>query len=160
MSRHDERPNPDGLLPHASESPRWTPFPPWASVALIVSVTVVSYLPAMQGKFLWDDDAHVTRPDLRSVEGLYHIWFEPDATQQNYPLLHSAFWLEHRLWGDAPLGYHLANVLLHSAAACLVLAVLGKLQLPGALLAAVVFALHPVHVESVAWIPEIGRDTA
>ena len=77
----------------------------WAC-ALIFLVTVVAYLPALGSGFIWDDNGHVTRTDLRSLEGLSRIWFEIGATQQYYPLLHSAFWLEHFVWGDAPLGYH------------------------------------------------------
>jgi tetratricopeptide (TPR) repeat protein len=76
------------------------------------------------------------------------------ATQQYYPFFHTAFWVEHNLWGDSLVGYHLTNVLLHAAAASLVYVVVGKLSIPGALVAALVFAVHPVHVESVAWITE------
>ncbi|MBX3750356.1 MAG: tetratricopeptide repeat protein [Opitutaceae bacterium] len=115
---------------------------------------LVAYWPALHGGMLWDDDAHVTRPELRSAEGLIRIWTEPGATQQFYPLLHSVFWLEHRLWGDAVLGYHLANLLQHGLAACLVFLLVRRLELPGAALAAGVWALHPVSVESVAWISE------
>ncbi|HEY4233056.1 MAG TPA: tetratricopeptide repeat protein, partial [Lacipirellulaceae bacterium] len=95
-----------------------------------------------------------TRPELRSLGGLYRIWFDLGATQQYYPLLHSAFWFEHLLWGDEPLGYHLTNLLLHCGVVCLVYAVLRRLRIPGALLAAAIFAVHPVEVESVAWITE------
>ncbi len=80
--------------------------------------------------------------------------FDLGATQQYYPLLHSAFWLEHRLWGDAVFGYHLTNVLLHALAALLVVAIMRRLGLRGAWLAAFIFALHPVCVEAVAWISE------
>ena len=75
-------------------------------------------------------------------------------TQQYYPLLHSAFWVEHRLWGDAVLGYHLTNILLHALSACLLVAILRYLRLPGAWLAGFLFTLHPVCVEAVAWISE------
>ena len=130
--------------------------------ALLVLVTFVAYLPAMRGDFIWDDDAHVTRRQLRSLHGLYLIWFDPSATQQYYPLLHSAFWLEHRLWGDSTLGYHLLNVALHAAAALLVMRIMRRLLTDkfaawadsAAFLAAALFALHPVYVESVAWITE------
>jgi tetratricopeptide (TPR) repeat protein len=125
-----------------------------AALAAICVVTALAYLPAMSGGLLWDDDAHVTKPELRSLIGLYRIWFELGATQQYYPLLHSAFWAEHKLWGDSVVGYHLANLVLHLAAVCLVYLVLQRLKIPGALLAAAVFALHPVHVETVAWISE------
>ena len=97
----------------------------------------------------------MTRPELQSWHGLCRIWFDLKATQQYYPLLHSAFWLEHRLWGDATLGYHLVNILLHVVAAILVAVILRRLAVPGAYLAAAIFALHPVHVESVAWITEL-----
>src|SRR5438132_10850958 len=69
--------------------------------ALLLCATVVAYLPALTGGILWDDNMHVTRADLRSLHGLWRIWFDLGATQQYYPLLHSAFWLEHRIWGDA-----------------------------------------------------------
>jgi len=122
------------------------------AAALIVAVFVV-YQPAWRGGLLWDDNAHVTRPELRSWSGLGQIWSDIRTTLQYYPLLHSAFWFEHRLWGNATLGYHLVNIALHCLAALLVLLVLRRLSVPGALLAAV-FALHPVQVESVAWITE------
>jgi tetratricopeptide (TPR) repeat protein len=122
--------------------------------ALLFYGVLVTYLPALQGGFVWDDAAHVTRPDLRSWHGLWRIWFDPGATQQYYPLLHSAFWIEHWLWGDAVIGYHLVNVTLHAAAACLVVLIARCLALRGAWLAGFVFALHPVCVESVAWISE------
>ena len=122
--------------------------------ALIFGTTLLAYLPVLQGGFLWDDNFHVTQPEMQSVEGLKRIWCEVGATQQYYPLLHTAFWVEHRLWGDAVVGYHLTNILLHAAAACLVVAVVRRLALPGACLAGLIFALHPVCVESVAWISE------
>ena len=121
---------------------------------LLGGATLIAYFPAIHGSFLWDDDAHVTRPELRSVHGLWRIWFNLGATQQYYPLLHSAFWLEDKLWGEAAVGYHLLNILQHASAAFLLLLILRRLVIPGAFLAAAVFALHPVHVESVAWITE------
>jgi protein O-mannosyl-transferase len=121
---------------------------------LLLGGALLAYMPVWHAGFIWDDDGHVTRADLRSLGGLWRIWTEPGATQQYYPLLHSAFWLEHRLWGDAPLGYHLANVALHALAAFLLYRLLRRLSLPGALFAAWAFALHPVCVESVAWVSE------
>ena len=129
------------------------PSPGWIGVILFVAV-FAAYAPALGGGFLWDDDGHITRPELRSVAGLIRIWFELGATQQYYPVLHSAFWLEHFVLGDAPAGYHVLNVLLHATAACLFASVLRRLAVPGAWLAALLFALHPVCVESVAWISE------
>jgi len=125
------------------------------AVALALPAAVVAaYWPALRGGFIWDDDAHVTRLDLRPLHGLWRIWSEPGATQQYYPVLHSAFWLEHRLWGDSALGYHLLNVALHLAATLLLYRVLRRLAVPGAALAASLFALHPVCVETVAWVSE------
>ncbi len=122
---------------------------------LLVGLLVLAYLPALNGGPVWDDDAHLTRPDMQSWQGLGRIWFEVGgATPQYYPLLHSAFWLEHRLWGDAVLGYHLTNLALHAVSALLLLTILRWLKIPGAWLAAFLFALHPVHVESVAWMSE------
>jgi protein O-mannosyl-transferase len=136
-------------------------------VALVAAV-FLTYQPAWQGGMLWDDEAHVTLLELRSLDGLGRIWFDVaawhrvdqpwykafGATQQYYPLLHSFFWLQWQLWGDATLGYHLVNIALHAIAAVLVALLLRRLKIPGALLAAAIFALHPVQVESVAWITE------
>jgi tetratricopeptide (TPR) repeat protein len=121
---------------------------------VILGLVVLAYLPALTGGMLWDDDAHVTQLQLRSLHGLWRIWFDAGSTQQYYPLLHSAFWVEHRLWGDSVLGYHLANVVLHAAAAWLLFTLLRVLSFPAPWLAALIFALHPVCVESVAWISE------
>jgi Flp pilus assembly protein TadD len=124
---------------------------------LIVATTFVIYWPAMHGGPVWDDEFNLTKPELRSLHGLFRIWFDPIATageMQYYPLVHSAFWIEHQLWGDAYLGYHLVNVLWHSLATVLLYLVLEKLSIPGALVAAAVFAVHPVMVESVAWMTE------
>lgn len=117
-------------------------------------VTFLVYQPVWDGGFLWDDEGHVTPPALRSIGGLGRIWIEPGATQQYYPLLHTAFWIQHRLWGDATLGYHVVSIGLHAIAACLVTALAGRLGIAGGLLAGFLFAVHPVHVESVAWISE------
>ncbi len=125
-----------------------------ALASLLLCTTLLAYLPAIRGAVLWDDDGHITKPDLRSLHGLWRIWFEPGATQQYYPLLHSAFWLEHRLWGDSVMGYHLLNIAVHAAAAGLVVCLVRRLLLPGAWLAGFIFALHPVCVEAVAWISE------
>jgi tetratricopeptide (TPR) repeat protein len=125
-----------------------------APFALLFCATLVAYSPALRGGLVWDDISHVTARGLQSLQGLWRIWFELGATQQYYPLLHSAFWLEHRIWGDSVLGYHLTNVALHAASACLVVLIVRRLALPGAWLAGFLFALHPICVESVAWISE------
>jgi protein O-mannosyl-transferase len=122
---------------------------------LLVVLTVLAYIPALSGGFVWDDDAHVTdSPALRTVHGLATIWTEPGAAHQYYPLVHTSFWIEYHLWGLNPFGYHLVNVILQLLNALLVWGLLEELGIPGAWLAAAVFAIHPVHVESVAWISE------
>ena len=122
--------------------------------ALILCATFAVYLPALKGALVWDDSSHITRSDLQSWHGLWRIWFDLGATQQYYPLLHTAFWIEHRIWGDAVLGYHLVNIVLHALCACLVVTIVRRLSLPGAWLAGLLFAIHPVCVEAVAWISE------
>ena len=111
----------------------------WILRVLLIAATTVAYLPAWNGKQIWDDKAHITAPALRSLQGLKEIWFEPGATQQYYPVVHSAFWLEHKLWGDAVLPYHLVNILLHSFSAILLFQILRRLHVPGAWLAAALF---------------------
>jgi protein O-mannosyl-transferase len=133
---------------------RREPSPRLTYAALFI-ITLIAYMPVWHGGVLWDDDAHMTRSALRSANGLWRIWFEVGATQQYYPVAHSAFWILYRLFGDDTLGYHLVNITLHSVSACLLVVLLRRLLVPGAVLAGVIFALHPVHVESVAWITEL-----
>jgi protein O-mannosyl-transferase len=126
----------------------------WFFCLLLAVVTLLAYQPAWQGGLLWDDDAHVGGYALRTLDGLRRIWFVPRTTQQYYPVLHTSFWLQQRLWGDSTTGYHLVNLLLHVGCVVLVLKILRFLRVPGAELAAIIFALHPVNVETVAWISE------
>ena len=132
----------------------------WGMVAVVFGLVLGCYWPALRGGLVWDDPAHVTAPELRSVAGLGRIWTDVRATQQYYPILHSAFWIEHRLWGDATLGYHVVNVLLHAASCCLLALFLRRLWRGSGVpagaewLAALLFVVHPVCVESVAWISE------
>jgi tetratricopeptide (TPR) repeat protein len=125
----------------------------WASLILIAAL--VAYQPAWKGTPLWDDAAHMTQPGLRSLTGLLHIWTEPGATLQYYPVAFSSFWVEDKLWGDSTLGYHLVNILLHVTGALLLFRILRRLEFSVPGLAAAIFALHPVQVESVAWIAEL-----
>jgi tetratricopeptide (TPR) repeat protein len=125
----------------------------WICAALFAA-TLLAYLPALRAGFVWDDDGFVTKPELRSLAGLWRIWTDLSSTEQWYPMLHGFFWVQHKLWGDAPMPYHLVNILLHALAACLLGRVLLRLAIPGAWLAAFIFALHPVYAESVAWITE------
>ena len=122
---------------------------------LIFLLTLVTYVPIFQTGFIWDDDDYVTQNvNLHDRSGLQRIWCEPGATHQYYPLVHTTFWIEYHLWKLHPLGYHVDNVLLHALAAILLWRVLLTLQVPGAWLAAAIFAVHPVEVESVAWVTE------
>src|ERR1700675_1543146 len=132
-----------------SKSKDWLPPP------VLVRRVFAAYLPAWNGTPIWDDDAHLTRPELRSLDGLTRIWVEPGATQQYYPLIHSLFWVEHQLWGDWPAGYHSLNIVLHCASALLLVRISQRLEIPGAWLAGAIFALHPIQAESVAWISEL-----
>jgi len=132
----------------------------WSAAVLVpalgvVLLTLVAYLPALTNGFVWDDDDYVTaNATLRSLAGLGRIWLEPGAVPQYYPLTFTSLWLNYQIGGLDPFGYHLANVLLHAANAVLAALALGSLSIPGAWLAAALFAVHPVHVESVAWVSE------
>ncbi|MGA2508568.1 MAG: hypothetical protein ABSF80_13955, partial [Chitinispirillaceae bacterium] len=129
----------------------------WLWGLLLLAVTFLAYRPAWNGQPVWDDDGHMTKPELRSAEGLVRIWTQFGATQQYYPLVHTVFWLEYHLWGKSTVGYHLLNILLHFFSALLLVRILRRLGIPGeaAWLAGGIFALHPVMVESVAWITEL-----
>jgi tetratricopeptide (TPR) repeat protein len=128
---------------------------PVAWGALIVLLAVLVYLPTLRNGFIWDDETYVEENlALRSLDGLRGIWFELGVVPQYYPLVHSTFWVEYHLWGVRPIGYHAVNMLLHAASAVLLWRLLVRLGLPGAWLAGALFAVHPVHIESVAWITE------
>jgi tetratricopeptide (TPR) repeat protein len=130
-------------------------LPAWLRVVVLVAVTVAAYEPVRHAGFIWDDDRYIENNQaLHSPAGLRRLWLGPLPTPQYYPLTHSTFWLQYQLWGASPLSYHVVNVLLHIGNALLLWRLLGRLGVPGAYWAAVVFALHPVHVESVAWVSE------
>lgn len=127
----------------------------WQAPALVVLVTLVAYFGIWDAGYIWDDEDYVTQnPLLRVPDGLWRIWFSPAELPQYYPLVHTTFWIEHQLWGLQAAGYHVVNVVLHALNAVLFFGILRRLRVPGALVAALLFATHPVHVESVAWITE------
>jgi tetratricopeptide (TPR) repeat protein len=121
----------------------------------LLLLTILSYLPVLHDKFIWDDDFYVEHnATLRSVSGLWNLWTDIHATPQYYPLVHTSYWIEYHLWGVRPVGYHADNVLLHATSVLLLWRLLRRLDLPGAALVAALFAVHPVAVESVAWVTE------
>jgi protein O-mannosyl-transferase len=123
---------------------------------VLVGVIVLTYQPAWNGKPLLDDTDHlITDPELRSVRGLISLWISPPPTHQYHPLVDTVFWIGDKLWGQSMLGYHLVSISLHAVSALLLLWILRRLEVPGAWLAAAIFALHPVQVESVAWVVEL-----
>ncbi|HEX4640751.1 MAG TPA: tetratricopeptide repeat protein [Chthoniobacterales bacterium] len=130
------------------------PFP-WIWALLLVVATVAAYQPAWRAGFIWDDDVYVTANRLLTApDGLQQIWFSLESPSQYFPLVYTTFRLEHALWGLNAAGYHWVNILLHAANALLLWQLLRWLRVPGAWFAAALFALHPVQVESVAWITE------
>ena len=125
----------------------------WLWAAAILLLVLLAYQPVWRAGFVWDDDVYVTENlALRSADGLQKIW--SGETIQYYPLVFTSFWTEYHLWKLQPLGYHLVNLALHALNAVLLWRVLKQLTLPGAWLAAAIFAIHPVTVESVAWVTE------
>ena len=127
------------------------------AVLAIALLVAVSYFPALQGGFVWDDVIFSEEPVVHAPDGLRSIWFSPADIKNEghyWPLVYTSFWLEHKVWGLNPLGYHAVNILLHLANCLLLWRLLGRLAIPGAVLIAAVFAVHPLHVESVAWIIE------
>jgi Flp pilus assembly protein TadD len=126
-----------------------------AKVAAIILAGVLPYLPALTGGFVWDDQPLITaNPLLRTPSGLGEIW-SGSRTADYFPVTNTVFWIEHHLFGDNATGYHVLNILLQAANSVLLWRVLRRLQIPGAFLAGLIFAIHPIHVESVAWISEL-----
>jgi protein O-mannosyl-transferase len=123
-----------------------------AGAAIIVLVAILAYLPSICGGFVLDDDLFVTENNLITAsKGLYPFWCTSEA-QDYWPVINTTLWIEWRLWETTPMGYHVSNLVLHIIEALLIWVILEKIRIPGAFLAAMIFALHPVNVESVAWI--------
>jgi len=139
---------------HLSITPRALAW--LGAAATLAAWTIFAYWPAWHGGFIWDDDRYVTHNYLLiAPDGLRRIWFSLDAPSQYFPLSYTVLRIERSLWDLNPAGYHWVNILLHLGNALLVWCILARLKVPGAWLAATIFALHPVQVESVAWISEL-----
>ncbi len=126
-----------------------------AQLAVILIAVVLVYLPAFRADFVWDDEQLITaNPLLRSFSGLTEMW-SGGRTADYFPVTNTVFWIEYHIFGENPMGYHTVNVLLQAADAVLVWLVLRRLNVPGAWLAGLIFGIHPLHAESVAWISEL-----
>ncbi len=119
----------------------------------IVLLTLVAYFPAMGAGFVWDDDLHLLNHLVIQENGLYRVLFTADSFTY-WPVTFGSYWIEHQLWGLNPAGYHIDNILLHAACAILLWRILLRLKIPHPWLIALLFALHPVNVESVAWVTQ------
>jgi protein O-mannosyl-transferase len=129
-------------------------------IMLIVIAVVLAYIPCLNGRFVLDDDLLLTENSLiRATDGLNRFWLTTEA-QEYYPVTYSTLWIEWRLWGMNPAGYHVISVILHIVEALLIWIILRKLSIPGAFFAALIFAVHPVNVESVAWIAQLRNTMA
>jgi tetratricopeptide (TPR) repeat protein len=127
-----------------------------AIFALLAGLSFAAFGPAIDGEPLWDDDETITdNAALRDASGLARIWTEPGATFQYYPLTYTVLWLEEKLWGTELPGYRVVQILVHALGAWLLFLLLRRLRVPGALLAAAVWMLHPLQVESVVWAAEL-----
>lgn len=131
---------------------------PWerddTGALVILCLVAIAYIPALLGGFVWDDDTMLVKNEaIRSPHALRLIWFSTRLPDY-FPLTTTSLWAEWRVWGLNPFGYHLTNVLLHAISAVFFWRILKGLSIPGAWLTAAIFAVHPVNVESVAWIAE------
>jgi tetratricopeptide (TPR) repeat protein len=126
----------------------------WFWALLLIALVFIAYARVFSAGFIWDDESHLTRnPCVIGPFGLKEIWTTAQAVY--YPFVLTTFWMLHKFVGLNPLPYHLLNVLLHAASAVLLWRILQLLKVRGAWLGAALWALHPVMVQSVAWITEL-----
>jgi tetratricopeptide (TPR) repeat protein len=126
----------------------------WIAMFVICVAAFAAYGPALRAGWIWDDDCYILdNPAVQLPGGVLDAWV-PGSTPQYYPLVFVSFWVQHGVHGLDPYGYHLANVLLHVGSSIMLWRLLRRMCVPGSLLAAGLFALHPVQVETVAWVTE------
>ncbi len=126
-----------------------------AGIALIAVLACIVYLPSINGDFILDDDVYVTNNQIiKSSDGLYRFWFTTEPIDY-WPVTNTMFWIEWRVWGMNPAGYRVVNLILHVVETLLIWFILRKLSIPGAFLAAMIFAVHPVNVQTIAWIAQL-----
>ena len=132
------------------------PTPPWLAPLSLVALVLLAYLPAINNAFIWDDGVYLLdNPLMRRLSGPGWFWFSIDETATHwYPITLTSLWLEYRLWGQWVLPYHVTNILLHALNVVLVWRLCKRLELPAPWAVAARFALHPLGVESVAWIAQ------
>ena len=123
---------------------------------VLVVITVAAFAPVVHAGYIWDDDGYLTgNPHLKNAAGLFDMWFRLGSTTMYVPTVFTTLWVGYQLWGLAPLGYHVVNVAFHVGCVLLLWVVLRRLEVRGAWLAAALFGVHPVMVESVAWVVEL-----
>jgi Flp pilus assembly protein TadD len=122
----------------------------------LLTISILPYAGSWNGEFLWDDNSAILDSELiKDSSGWWKIWIAPPPSHPDYfPLTTLSFWTEWRVWGDSPVGYRVVNTLLHAASVLMLWRLLCAMGLSGAWIAAALFAVHPVNVESVAWISE------
>jgi hypothetical protein len=131
---------------------------PVRQALILLLACAAAYVTLPWAGWVWDDDSYVTmNAMLRDPDGPWRAWI-PGETPQYYPVLFSAFWLEFRLFGTDPLGWHLVNWTAHACASLLLWRVLLRVRVPGAWPVALLWAVHPMCSESVAWVTE-GKNT-
>jgi protein O-mannosyl-transferase len=142
----------------------------WLAPAIVVIATFLTFLPVVQNDFVaWDDDRDLTgNPYWRGLGWTQLVWMFSLHSQHYIPLTWVSFGFDYLVWGLNPVGYHLTNLLLHTASAVVFFFIarrLIELSMPtlqeqlasldiGAVFAALLFAIHPLRVESVAWAVE------
>ena len=129
----------------------------WRGILAMVLLVGASYYPALQAGFVWDDKVFTEEPLIQQGSGIWRIWLSPADIKSEghyWPVVYSSFWLEEKLWGLDPTGYHAVNILLHLVNCLLLWLLMLRLEVKGAWAVAAVFAVHPLHVESVVWVIE------